>query len=343
MTYITTTIPELSGLCYSNGFLYGVSDDAKHGNSGIYKVNKETGETELFVSIDADLEGITCDPDGNFYVCTENDMNEDLTNAGWGSEIDGTSHTSCILKITPDKEVTLLGKYTNEASEQNKGLEGIAYFDTVDNEPRFLIGNQKKPIVLMLWSQSQGIISQVTLIKDSEETETSEIGDLYYDGEFLYILDSTTAIVYKYTIEITSSIVLTLVDRYNYRDTIDMSTTLNDGDGENPEALTIVDREMLVGCDYNSRIYSFPMAEEPIEDPIEEPVVEPTELNIPSSLQDVIQLRINDTLIIKAYCNGFLVYQLNSDSPIITTDSVIATGVWKNDSLWNNDDLYSNN
>lgn len=161
-TTISTTVPEVSGICPSpdgEGFLAASDED------GVYKVSIAGESTPFYQKDSLDCEGVTIDPStGDVYYVLEGVQEVYRLKSG--------NYSSPELICT----ITDVGLGTN------RGLEGITWY----KDDTFFIGNQKKPNLLMKYSLTEGMISR------KELTGTKEIADLCYDPQrdALWIADS---------------------------------------------------------------------------------------------------------------------------------------------------------
>ena len=162
VSYILTTVQEVSGLCLApdgDGLLAASDED------GVYHVAWD-GTTSLFyVEDDMDCEGVTLDPaTKDVYYIVE-----------WDQEI---RRLAAPDYSTPE----LLGVITEAGFGTNSGLEGITYY----KDGILLVGNQRKPIRLFQFATSGEILERHDL------TGTTEIADLCYDPvrDVLWIADS---------------------------------------------------------------------------------------------------------------------------------------------------------
>ena len=160
---INTTCEEPSGLCLApdgNGFL--VASDA----NGIYHVTW-TGATAGFHNGKFDCEGVTIDPKTkDVYYIIENKQEVHRL-------------------VAPDyKKDELICVISDVGLGTNDGLEGITWY----KDRTLLIGNQKKPVVLIKYSLDKGEISR----RDLSSGPLKEIADLCYDPvrNVLWIADS---------------------------------------------------------------------------------------------------------------------------------------------------------
>ncbi|MBR6416064.1 MAG: hypothetical protein IKS22_08170 [Bacteroidales bacterium] len=161
-TSVSTTVPEVSGLCQSpdgEGFLAASDED------GVYKVSVSGETTPFYTSYPLDCEGVTLDPaTGDVYYVLEGDQKVMRLRSG--------NYSSPELICT----VSEYGMGTN------RGLEGISWY----KDSSFFIGNQNKPNMLMLYSLKEGFVMK------KELTGTKEIAGLCYDPlrDALWIADS---------------------------------------------------------------------------------------------------------------------------------------------------------
>jgi len=161
--YIETTCPEVSGVCLAPGGdgLLAASDER-----GVYHVAWDGTTTEFFTARRMDCEGVTCDPaTGDVYYIVERKQEVRRLAA-------------------PDyNDSELLGVISEVGLGTNDGLEGITWF----KDGALLLGNQRKPIRLILFSASDGIQAQRDLTSG-----LTEIADLCYDPvrDVLWIADS---------------------------------------------------------------------------------------------------------------------------------------------------------
>ena len=160
---INTTSKEISGICLApkgDGFL-GASDE-----NGINHITWN-GTTTDFYTGHFDCEGVTIDPKTkDVYYIVENKQEVHRL-------------------VAPDyKKDELICIISDVGLGTNNGLEGITWY----KDRTLLIGNQKKPVVLIRYSLDKGEISR----RDLSSTSLKEIADLCYDPvrDVLWIADS---------------------------------------------------------------------------------------------------------------------------------------------------------
>lgn len=159
---LRTSVPEASGLCPSpdgRGFL--VASDEK----GLYFVSRTGETTPFYTRLRIDCEGVTLDPKTQdvYYI------------------VEGKQQVRRLA--APDyAKSELVCKLRDIGYRTNHGLEGITWY----KEDMLLIGNQHKPVQLILYSLKDGIVWR------KELTSVSEIADLCYDPvrDALWIADS---------------------------------------------------------------------------------------------------------------------------------------------------------
>lgn len=163
VTEINTTCKEPSGICLApkgDGFLVASDDD------GIHHVTW-TGTTTNFYNGKFDCEGVTIDPKTkDVYYVVENKQEVHRL-------------------VAPDyKKDELICIISDVGLGTNDGLEGITWY----KDGSLLIGNQKKPVVLITYSLTKGETSRYDLSSGS----LKEIADLCYDSvrDVLWIADS---------------------------------------------------------------------------------------------------------------------------------------------------------
>ncbi len=171
---INTTCSEPSGLCLApNGDGFLVASDA----NGIHHVTW-TGATTSFYNSKIDCEGVTIDPKTkDVYYVFENKQEVHRL-------------------VAPDyKKDELLYVVKDVGLGTNDGLEGITWYK--DNT--LLIGNQKKPVVLITYSLEKGETGR----KDLTGSSLMEIADLCYDPvrNVLWIADSKSRTINLCTTE----------------------------------------------------------------------------------------------------------------------------------------------
>ena len=84
--------------------------------------------------------------------------------------------------------------------------EGIAYY----KDTKFFVGHQNNPVAFAVYDTSTGTTSSPVAV-----TEVSEIADLYYDGTYLWIVDSKTCNICKYFVSENKEVVsLELIEKY---------------------------------------------------------------------------------------------------------------------------------
>lgn len=160
---INTTCEEISGLCLApngDGFL-AASDE-----NGINHITWK-GITTDFYNGHFDCEGVTIDPKTkDVYYIIENKQEVHRL-------------------VAPDyKKDELICVISDVGLGTNDGLEGITWY----KDRTLLIGNQKKPVVLIKYSLDKGEISR----RDLSSGPLKEIADLCYDPvrNVLWIADS---------------------------------------------------------------------------------------------------------------------------------------------------------
>ena len=167
-----TTCPEISGLCFApdGRGLLAASDE-----NGLYRVSF-TGETEPFFNAHMDCEGVTLDPaTGDVYYIIEG--KQELRR----------------LKGPAYDASELIHVFGDVGLNTNRGLEGVSWY----GNGVIFVGNQKRPNLLMQYSVTED------KILGGQLTETSEIGDLYYDPvrDMLWIMDSDAFTINLCTLE----------------------------------------------------------------------------------------------------------------------------------------------
>ncbi len=170
---IATEVPEVSGLCLSpdGSGLLAASDE-----TGVFSVTLSGETTEFYTRPGLDCEGVTIDPaTKDVYYILEGDQEVRM--------LTGPDYSKSELVCT----ISDVGLNTN------RGLEGITWY----KDGMLLIGNQKKPNQLILYSLTDGILWRRNL------TGTSEIADLCYDPvrDRLWIADSDRHTIYLCTVE----------------------------------------------------------------------------------------------------------------------------------------------
>ena len=159
---ITTTVPEVSGLCPSpdgHGFL-AASDE-----KGVYSVTWSGKTATFYTESSMDCEGVTLDPQtGDVYYIVE-----------------GTQEVRRLAAPNYAKSERIC-RFRDIGYRTNRGLEGITWY----KDGMLLIGNQRKPVQLICYSLTDGIVWRKDL------TGVSEIADLCYDPvrDVLWIADS---------------------------------------------------------------------------------------------------------------------------------------------------------
>lgn len=161
-TIVNTTCEEPSGICLApngDGFLVASDQD------GIHHITWN-GTTTNFYNGKFDCEGVTIDPQTKdvYYVVERKQEVHRL--------------------VAPDYKKDELICVINEGLGTNDGLEGITWY----KDRTLLIGNQKKPVVLIKYSLDKGEISR----RDLSSGPLKEIADLCYDPvrDVLWIADS---------------------------------------------------------------------------------------------------------------------------------------------------------
>lgn len=170
---VSTTVPEVSGLCLSpdgEGFLAASDED------GVYKVSVSGETLPFYQNYPLDCEGVTVDHStGDVYYVLEGDQKVMRLPSG---------------KYSSPEEICTI---SDVGLGTNRGLEGITWY----KDGMMFIGNQKKPNLLMLYSLKDGMVSR------KELTGTDEIADLYYDPvrDRLWIADSDRRTINICTVE----------------------------------------------------------------------------------------------------------------------------------------------
>ena len=171
---ISTTCKEISGLCLApdgDGFL-GASDE-----NGINHITWN-GKTTDFYTGHFDCEGVTIDPKTkDVYYIVENKQEVHRL-------------------VAPDyKKDQLIYVVEDVGYGTNDGLEGITWY----KDGTLLIGNQKKPVVLITYSIGKGETGR----KDLTGSSLKEIADLCYDPvrDVLWIADSKSRTINLCTTE----------------------------------------------------------------------------------------------------------------------------------------------
>ena len=182
---IATNVKALSGICLSEdkSCLFGVSD-----TYGLYKINFDGSNEQLWDSKEnLDLEGITIDANGDLFACVENEQKVVKF-----SKANGYSSPEVVSTKDADKLVEVMKEFNN-------GFEGIAWY----KDDEFFIGNQFKPITVVHYSLSKGILGTFDLKWDDELGGVTEIADLQYDSanNCLWVIDSRTSHIFKYDLE----------------------------------------------------------------------------------------------------------------------------------------------
>ena len=171
---IKTTCREPSGLCLApNGDGFLVASD----ENGIYHV-AWSGKTTDFYNGKFDCEGVTIDPKTkDVYYVVENKQEVHRL-------------------VAPDyKKDELLCIISDIGLGTNDGLEGITWY----KDRTLMIGNQKKPVVLIHHSLDKGEVKRYDLSLSS----LKEIADLCYDPvrDVLWIADSKSRTINLCTTE----------------------------------------------------------------------------------------------------------------------------------------------
>lgn len=179
---VATNIVALSGICLSEdkSNLFGVSD-----TNGLYKINFDGTSEQLWNSNnELDLEGLTIDGNGDLFACVENEQKVVKF-----SKADGYKTPEVVSVKDADKLVAVMKEFNN-------GFEGISWY----KDDEFFIGNQFKPIVVVHYSLSKGILGTFELKWDDEIGGVTEIADLQYDktNNCLWVIDSRTSNIFKY-------------------------------------------------------------------------------------------------------------------------------------------------
>ena len=179
---IATNVKALSGICLAenNSYLFGVSD-----TYGLYKIDFD-GKNELLWDSkeNLDLEGITMDGNGDLFACVENEqmiVKFSKANGYKSPEVVSVKDAQALVDVM---------------LEFNNGFEGIAWY----KDDEFFIGNQFKPITVVHYSLSKGIIRTFELNFDDDKGGVTEIADLQYDktNNCLWVIDSRTSHLFKY-------------------------------------------------------------------------------------------------------------------------------------------------
>ncbi len=162
VSWIGTDCPEVSGLCLApdGGGLIAASDE-----KGLYRITWDGGTTPFLVKWRMDCEGVTFDPEtGDIYYIVEG------LQQVWRLKAPEYGRPEKICTIRDAGYLT------------NRGLEGITWF----RNGTLLLGNQRKPTLLIRYSLKVGTLSQ------KELTGVSEIAGLCYDPirNTLWIADS---------------------------------------------------------------------------------------------------------------------------------------------------------
>ena len=160
----TDFVVELSGLCLSKDgdFLWGVGD-----NGNLYKIHFD-GTYEDHWSYDADMEGITIDPDtGDLYMAIEPDR---------------------VYKLSAPYTAKTTLFHVDEAGEMgNSGIEGIAW-----HKGGLYLGAQTGA-TFWTFSVSGDKLQEQRSLRDVAPT-ISEVADLCYDpvADRLWVIDSNS-------------------------------------------------------------------------------------------------------------------------------------------------------
>ena len=207
---ITTDAVEFSGIARTpNGQdFYAVGD-----GGGVFRVS-EDGSTRLIAeyrasndeNYPANFEGLTKDDQGNYYAIDE--FTRDLI------KFSNNMLFAEVIDTIPEPE---------NATGSNS-YEGIAYYE----DGKFFLGHQDSPTALYLYDTSS---NDLTLVKNLDCV--SEIADIYYDGTYVWVVDSKKCYICKCTI--TGD----LVEKY----------VVSNATGKNPEAILVEDDYTWLGCD----------------------------------------------------------------------------------------------
>ena len=219
-----TDVTEFSGICFNedmSGF-YAVGDRGDFyevgfdGSSVAHEVDGLDG---------ADLEALTIDASGNVFAIAEN--------TGDVYKIDTTNYTASVYKT-----ISPVGNNPSSA-----GFEGFTAYDG----GKFIVGNQSNPVVLYL---NDG--NSTTKIADIDYL--TEVGDLCYDGTYLWILDSVQNYLAK-----ADPVTGELIELY--------ALPFISG-SSNPEAITVdpVNNMAYIGCDNTDdrELYAVSLTNDPL-------------------------------------------------------------------------------
>ena len=216
---LLTTAIELSGIARTEDgeAFYGVGDSGH-----VYRIAEDGTATEIAhvpasndTGYGANFEGLTKDSDGYYYAIDENTREVYKFSTGMTSP-------------------TVIGTVQDMTEGSLNTYEGIAYY----KDTKFFVGHQNNPVAFAVYDTSTGTTSSPVAV-----TEVSEIADLYYDGTYLWIVDSKTCNICKYFVSENKEVVsLELIEKYT-------ASTLA---GKNPEAIVAEEDFVWLGCDGNS-------------------------------------------------------------------------------------------
>ena len=216
---LPTTAIELSGIARTEDgeAFYGVGDSGH-----VYRIAEDGTATEIAyvpasndTGYGANFEGLTKDSDGYYYAIDENTREVYKFSTGMTSP-------------------TVIGTVQDIAEGSSNTYEGIAYY----KDTKFFVGHQNNPVAFAVYDTSTGTTSSPVAV-----TEVSEIADLYYDGIYLWIVDSKTCNICKYFVSENKEVVsLELIEKY----------TVSTLAGKNPEAIVAEEDFVWLGCDGNS-------------------------------------------------------------------------------------------